>query len=176
MTIRRMLQVAAKDENAAALHIGAYLVLFVAAVVMTLVPYVLPDLPLDISIDADDAFRGGESFSGGYGSLMYWAWLVMSLTFPAAIVMSYLLPSWRSGSRYFCIVARAGVDAGQIFLLLAYEVSTFKLVSAAGLYRNVLFLGVVVFIATMLVRDLLLISASGRLARRTRNAPPAEGG
>lgn len=162
MSVRRTLQLAAKDENVVSVHVGPYLLLLLAGLAVLILPHV-SDIPFDTP--AVPPIRG-EYFSGGYTSGSYWVWMGLTLTCPALVMLSYWLPSRVHDSRYVAIWLRAAGDAGQIFALLALEASTIKLANADGIYRHILLLGYVVFCGTMLTRDVYLIVASERLAHR----------
>lgn len=174
MGLRRAFRLGAQDENVSALHSAVYLVLFLGAAVVILVPFLIePDLPLDLP--PQGGLAGSEYFSGGYSSPSFWVWAISSLSCPALVWLSYWLPNRVHDSRYFSILLRFAGDAGQLFVLLALEVDTIKLNTSLAIYRQILLVGFVVFVAGMVVRDIALIVASERMMNRIVSTDPEEG-
>jgi hypothetical protein len=177
MDVHRTLQLGAKDENMSLIHVAAYGVLFLGALVLLITPAFIPNVPLDVtSSSSSDVVITGEYFTGGYASGSYWVWMAMSLGCPALVLLSYVLPGKIAESRYVSIWLRLAGDSGQLFALVAFEVSTFKLISAAGLYRTVIFGAFVAFVVIMVLRDIALIIATERLARTMREEERSAGG
>lgn len=160
MRIRAWFREGFKDYRAAPFHCFPMFFAFAAAIAMWIAPHLLV-LPLDVNYNDT-----GQFYDGGYDAPSYGAWLCLAIASPALVMLSYWLPGHRHGSRYMCLWFRFAGDSGTLFALLALDLSTIKVVSDQGLYRQILFAGYICFVAAMLVRDVVMIVESNRLANR----------
>lgn len=170
--VRSVAHKAIKDEWVAPFHVFPSFVMFVGAVIVWWAPHLIIALPPDVPYNDT-----GQYFSGSYDSLSYLGWLGLSVVCPALVMLSYWLPGHVNNSRYFSILIRFGGDVGLLFALAALDFSTIKIVSDAALYRQVLFIGYICFVATMVVRDIYLIVATELLAGKLEHdkCVPPEG-
>jgi hypothetical protein len=167
--IAKTLRKGLKDNLVAPFHVFPSFVMLIGALIVWWAPHLVVTLPLDTEASV------GEYFSGGYDSPSYLAWLGLSIGGPALVILSYWLPTHINHSRAFCLYIRFAGDAAALFALLALDSSTIKIVSDQVLYRQVLFIGYVFFVALMVLRDVYLIVATEVLAGKLEHDKSAEG-